>query len=189
MDNNAVLIGVPLLLLAQAAAPSSAPVTASGPVPAPTPPVAAKPAGKDCAQQPASKNPNEIVVCAVKPNGYRIDPDLMAARKAKKEIQTGRPRNPHETFADRSCANVGPMGCRGGPAVDLLAVAMTAAQISERLAKGQEIGSIFKTDPTPSEYQLYQEARKQREDKEAQAAADKVKAAAQAAPAQQPAAK
>jgi hypothetical protein len=79
------------------------------------------------------------------------------------------------------------MRCRGVPTVDLLAVAMSAAQISERLAKGQEIGSIFKTEPTPSEYQLYQQARKQREDKETQAAADKAKAAAEAVPVQSPA--
>ena len=176
-----MLIALPLLLLAQAAAQSSAPGGANGPVPAPAPAVSAKPAEKGCAQQPATKNPNEIVVCAVKPNGYRIDPDLMAARKAKKELQAGQPRNPHETFADHSCANVGPMGCRGGPTVDLLAVAMTAAQISERLAKGQEIGSIFKTEPTPSEYQLYQQAKKQREDKEALTTANKVKATAEAA--------
>lgn len=169
-------IGLPaaLVFLAQAAAPGYGPAAST--------PKTAQPAKTaECAPQAPSANPNEIVVCAVKPNGYRLDPDVTAARKAKKELRAGRPRNPHETYADHSCATTGPMGCRGAATIDLLAVALTAAQISERLSKGQEVGSIFKTEPTPSEYQLYQQAKKEREDKEAKAAADKVKAAAEAA--------
>jgi hypothetical protein len=52
--------------------------------------------------------------------------------------------------------------------------------MAERLSKGQEIGSMFVTDPQPSEYQLYLEAKRAREAKEAEAAA-KAKAAAKAA--------
>jgi hypothetical protein len=54
--------------------------------------------------------------------------------------------------------------------VNLLAVALTAAQMAERLAKGQEIGSMFVTDPQMSEYQYYQLARKERERAQAVAA-------------------
>jgi hypothetical protein len=170
---------VAFLFLAQAAATNYGPAADA--------PKAAPVKTAECAPQAPSPNPNEIVVCAVKPNGYRLDPDVVAARKAKKQGSVGRPHDPHETYADHSCANTGPMGCRGAPAVNLLAAAMTAAQIAERLSKGQEVGSIFKTEPTPSEYQLYQEAKKAREDKEAQAKADKVKAAAEtAAPKPQP---
>jgi hypothetical protein len=72
------------------------------------------------------------------------------------------------------------MGCRGQPTVNLIAVAAVAAQMSERLSKGQEVGSMFETTPTSSEYQLYQQAKKQREAKEEAEAAAKVKAAAEA---------
>ncbi len=49
--------------------------------------------------------------------------------------------------------------------------------MASRLAKGQEIGSMFVTDPHPSEYQLYQEFKREREAKEAE---KKAKAAAKA---------
>ena len=116
----------------------------------------------------------------MKPQGYRIDPDLMEARREKKKGTAGRPKSPHETYADHSCATVGPMGCRGGPTVNLLAAGLVAAQIAGRVAKGQEVGSIFKTTPEPTEYQLYLEAKKRREAKEEAEAAAKLKAAAQA---------
>ena len=135
---------------------------------------------KDCAPQAQTTNPNEIVVCAVKPDGYRISPDLMEARRLKKQGNAGPPKNPHESFADHSCATVGPMGCRGQPIVNLIAVAAVAAQMGQRLSKGQEVGSMFETTPTSSEYQLYQQAKKQREAKEEAEAAAKVKAAAEA---------
>lgn len=167
-----------------------APAAAYGPAapPSPNPPVPpAAPAQRECAPQSSDPKANEIVVCAVKPEGYRLPPDIVEARKLKKEGIAGRPHNPHETFADRSCANVGPMGCRGTPAINLLAVALTAAEISKRLAKGEEIGSIFETTPTPSDYQYYQEAKKRREDKEAEAAAKATQAKAQGQSAPPPA--
>lgn len=167
-----------------------APAAAYGPAapPSPNPPVPpAAPAQRECAPQSSDPKANEIVVCAVKPEGYRLPPDIVEARKLKKEGIAGRPHNPHETFADRSCANVGPMGCRGTPAINLLAVALTAAEISMRLAKGEEIGSIFETTPTPSDYQYYQEAKKRREDKEAEAAAKATQAKAQGQSAPPPA--
>ena len=155
-----MLIGLPVALLLSAEA-------------------AAQPA-RDCAQQPASANPNEIVVCAVKPDGYRISPDVMEARRLKKQGAAGRPKSPHESYVDHSCGRVGPMGCRGQPAVDLVAVAAVAAQMGQRLAKGQEVGSMFETTPAQSEYQLFQEAKKRREAKQEAEAAAKVKAAAEA---------
>jgi len=166
-------VGLPLALFAQAVAASPAPPPAN-------PTVSAKPAERDCAPQKPSANPNEIVVCAVKPQGYRIDPDLMEARREKKKGAAGRPKSPHETYADHSCATVGPMGCRGGPTINLLAAGLVAAQIAGRVAKGEEVGSIFKTTPEPTEYQLYLEAKKRREAKEEAEAAAKLKAAAQA---------
>ena len=171
---------------AEAPPPVSAPPT-YGPA-SPAPPkkpvkVADEPVKAATACAPAALNPKtgEIVVCAQRPQGYRIDPDVL---EAKREMHGGgRPKRP-ERMADHSCATVGPMGCRGGAGINLLAAAITAAAMADRLSKGQEIGSMFVTDPQPTEYQLYQEAKQRREAKEAEAAAvakAKAKAAAAAA--------
>lgn len=184
-------VGTPVafMLLAQAiAAPSSPPPPPKtyGPAPAaaPSPAPAPKPE-RECINQNTNPNGNEIIVCAIKPEGYRLPPDIVEARRLKKEGITVRPRNPHEAYVDHSCANVGPMGCRGTPTLDMLAVAATAAEISRRLAAGQEVGSVFETEKSSTDYQLYQMAKKEREQKEAAAAAkavrDKAKAAAKKA--------
>jgi hypothetical protein len=176
-----------LLVQAAAAPPTASSQPAYGPAAAAPPkqPTSTDPQ-RDCVNQNKDPNGNEIIVCAIKPEGYRLPPDIVEARRLKKEGVTGRPKNPHEAYADHSCANVGPMGCRGTPTINMLAVAATAAQISERLAKGQEIGSIFETEKSSTDYQLYQMAKKEREQKEAAAAAkavkDKAQAAAKAAP-------
>jgi hypothetical protein len=168
---------VALLIFAQAATAAQPADQVYGPAAAAAKPATPAPANeRECAAQPKQPDGNEIVVCAVKPEGYRLPPDIVEARRLKKQGDTVRPHNPHETYADHSCATVGPMGCRGVPTVNLLAVAALAAKISERLSNGEEIGSIFETTPSSSEYQLFQEAKRRREAKEAQAAA----AAAQA---------
>ena len=185
---------VAITLLAQAAAAATtAPAGIYGPEAPPAPKAAtAAPAAADrtCVPSTADAESRTIVVCAPKPQGYRIDPDVLAAKKAKREMMAGRPHNPHETFKDNSCKVVGPAPCMDAPMINLLAAAATAAEMADRLSKGQEIGSMFVTDPQPSEYQLYLEAKKEREAKEAAKAA-KAKAAAQqaqlAAPATPPA--
>ena len=176
-------LSVVLVAAVQAAA---APSPAYGPAPAATAakPVAAsvKEAQRDCAT-PAAPDPNsrEIVVCAVRPNGYRLDPDVLAARRLKKKGESVRPRNPHETYADHNCATVGPMGCRGQPTIDVFTAGAALATMAQRLSKGQEIGSMFQTQPTSSEYQLYLQAKKPREEAEIAKAAKAKAAAAQAA--------
>lgn len=157
-------LSIALALLAQAAADASHPVY--GPAAPVTKPPATPPKTtdtRDC--EPSGTDPKslEIIVCAPKPQGYRLDPDLVEARREKKQGDAGRPHNPHEGYAVHDCASVGPMGCRGGPAFNILAAAATAVEIANRLAKGQEIASLFVTDPHQSEYQLYQAAKKRRE--------------------------
>ena len=125
-----------------------------------------------CPTLPPTAQPGEIVVCGQKPQGYRLDPDVMAARR---EAHRGgnRPKRP-DRMVDRSCAVVGEAGCIGAnPGINLIGAALTAAEIASRLMKGQEIGSIFVTDPQPTEYELYVEAKRTREAKEAEAAAVK----------------
>jgi hypothetical protein len=53
--------------------------------------------------------------------------------------------------------------------------------MAKRLAEGKEIGSMFKTDPHPTEYQLYLMAKARREQSEAEEAAAAKAKAAQAA--------
>ena len=175
-------LSVALALSVQAAtAPSPAygpaSTTAAAPAAAPV-----KEAQRECTT-PAVPDPNsrEIVVCALRPQGYRLDPDVLEARRLKKKGEAGRPHNPHETYADHSCATVGPMGCRGQPTIDIFTAAAALATMAQRLSKGQEIGSMFQTQPTSSEYQLYLEAKRQREETEAEKAAKAKAAAAQAA--------
>lgn len=186
-------VGLPVafLLFTQAATAAPPPDTheaAYGPVAAapskpPAPP--SDQSQRECAPQSKDPNAKEIVVCAVKPEGYRLPPDIVEARRLKKEGITVRPHNPHENFADHSCANVGPMGCRGTPTLNMIAVAATAAEISKRMAKGQEIGSVFETQKSSTDYQYYQMAKKERQEKEdaalAKAAKDKALAATKSA--------
>jgi hypothetical protein len=166
------LLGLPVAIAIAADAASAAP-TASAPPPAPSAP-SSKSADDGCRQTRPTAETREIVICAQRPQGYRIDPDILEARREFRNRT--RPRPP-ERLKDNSCANVGPMGCGPKAGINLVAAAITAATMAERLAKGQEIGSMFVTDPQPSEYQLYLEAKARREALEAEKAA-KVKAKA-----------
>jgi hypothetical protein len=180
-----MLAGLPAaLLFAQAA--TAAPANPAEPIygpaaPDPTKSVATpvKTAERECAPQNPDPKSNEIVVCAVKPQGYRIDPDVLAAKRMKKKGDAGPPHNPHETYAARNCS-VGPAGCQYG-GISLIAAAVTAATMVQKAVKGENVGKMFVTDPDhPSEYQLYQQAKREREEKEADAAAKAVTDAARA---------
>ena len=183
-----LFIAAAVMAQAQAAA---APVAGSAPAygPAepgpPKPAASAGPARKACSPTTPDPDSDTIVVCVVKPDGYRIDPDILAAKKAKRDADQGKARPP-ETYADNTCATVGPNGCAFAPAINLLAAAMTAAEIADRVSKGEEIGSVFRTDPQLTEYQYYQLAKAERERKESEAAdeayASQVEAEAEAAP-------
>jgi hypothetical protein len=179
-----------LAVLAQAAAgePSSPVYGPAAPVTKPpaTPPKTAD--ARDCEPQGTDPKSLEIIVCAPKPQGYRLDPDLVEARREKKQGDAGRPHNPHESYAVHDCASIGPMGCRGGPGFNIMAAAATAVEVANRLSKGQEIASLFVTDPHQSEYQLYQAAKKRREFVEAEEATKAKSDASPMAPAE-PAAK
>lgn len=170
-----------LALLAQAAgAPAS-----YGPASAPPPkkPPAAAATAPACPTPRSDPNSYEIVICALRVDGYRIDPDVMEARRALRG--GGRP-TPHGPANARpnDCA-VGPMGCGPQAGINLVGAALTAAEMAKRLTEGKEIGSMFVTDPHPTEYQLYLLAKTRREVEEADKAA-KAKAAAVAAAGPQP---
>ena len=130
----------------------------------------------DCSPQKPDPNSRQIVICAVKPEGYRVNPDVL---EAKRELHNGGRPKPPEDFKQNNCATIGPMGCRGSY-FNVMAAAVAAAEMVDRLSKGEEVGSLLVTDPHPSEYQLYLEAKKRREEKEAEARAEAAAAARRA---------
>jgi hypothetical protein len=177
---HGALFAIAFLAQAEATAQSSNDYGPAGP------PVS-KPAGEgatksaeSCAPSAPDPKSGEIIVCALKPQGYRIDSDVLKARRDKRSQMAGRLKPP-ENYKPNDCANVGPMGCRGGPAFNVMAAAATLEQMGQRLAQGQEVGSLFATEPYESEYQLYLDAKKEREAKEEAAAIKKAAAAAKAA--------
>lgn len=147
----------------------------------PAPPTEAKaesPAENSCASAETKADTRTIVICAQRPQGYRLNPDVIEARR---ELRSGGRKKRPERFRDNACS-VGPQGCPSA-GINMIGAALTAAEMAARLAKGQEIGSMFVTDPQPTEYQLYLEAKRRREAREAEAraaAAAKAKAASTA---------
>ena len=175
-----------ILPLVQAAA-----VAAETPPPPPPPPeaTAAGPQPDDSCEDAEREGADTrtIVVCAQRPQGYRLNPDVMAAKKAKKRHGRGGAPGQPENFKQNDCATVGPMGCRGEVAIDVVSAALVAAQMAAKAAKGEDVGKMFVTDPHPSEYQLYLMAKAEREAREAEEAAEKVRAAARSGSPRKPA--
>lgn len=171
-----MLIGLPLTLaaLAQAAEPAAATEPPSAPTASSTAP------RSDCRN--TTSTDTAIVICAQRPEGYRLNPDVM---EAKREMRSGgRPRRQATESPRPDCATVGPAPCVNA-GINLLAAAAVAAEMGKRLATGQEVGTMFVTDPHPSEYQLYLMAKARREAAEAEKAAAARRRAAVAAQAAQ----
>ena len=165
-----LLVAIALLAEPASAAPAD-PAPADPPPAADTQANAADGKAKAPERCPTLRNaqPGEIVVCAERPQGYRLDPDVMEANRAKRG---GRPKRP-ERIRDTSCASVGPAGCMGSGGIDLLGAALTLGTMAVKAARGENVGKMFVTDPQRSEYQLYVEAKRAREAEEAEAAAVK----------------
>ncbi|HVM23228.1 MAG TPA: hypothetical protein VM308_08030 [Sphingomicrobium sp.] len=162
-----------LALLAQATGAPDAAAAVYGP-PAPEQPQpkavaeALKAKNSDCAAAQRNPESREIVVCAPRTEGYRISPDLVTARREMRS--GGRPRSPHETHQPKDCGSVGPAPCQTA-GINLLTAVPTALEMASRIARGEEVGSMFKTTPAATEYQLYLEAKARREAAEAEQAA------------------
>lgn len=163
----APILPLALMLLAQTAAPQQP----ADPKAAPPPPRCGVPTGE-----------NAIVICAERQEGYRINPDVL---EAKREMKSGGRPRPNNPSLRPDCAIVGPAPCVTA-GINLIGAALTAVEMAKRLSEGKEIGSMFQTDPHPGEYQLYQMAKARREAQEAQEAAVKAKARAEAAQAAAP---
>ena len=188
-----MLSGIPIAILfaAQAtatppAAPVAEPVAVEADAPhsyGPALPPAPKPKRTASAAAPCSTPPpvdtdkGEVFVCAPRPEGYRIDADVLKASKQyKNKVKPKRP----ERLVDNSCASVGPHGCPT-QGINLLNAAVVLATMAQKAVKGENVGQMFITDPQVTEYDLYKAAKAEREAKEAEAAAaEKAKAAAAA---------
>ena len=140
----------------------------------PAPPAAPAPSDS-CADQPADSN--TIVICTQRPQGYRLNPDVMEAKRETRSA--GRPVRPGG-HPPPECATVGPFPCPQG-GVNLIGAALTAVEMAKRAATGQDVGKMFLTDPHPDEYQLYLMAKARREAAETEKKAKAKAAAAQAA--------
>jgi hypothetical protein len=180
-----MLIVLPVALALLASEAPAAAVAGSGVSAAPAPQASSETANAAAPAQSCpgpSGNDREIIICTQRPQGYRLNPDVMEARREMRS--GGRPPRPGGTIRP-DCATVGPAPCVNA-GINLLGAAATAAEMAARLAKGQEIGSMFVTDPHPTEYQLYLMAKAEREAREAEkaakAAAAKTKTAARPAP-------
>lgn len=156
-----------LVLLAQSAA--ATPANYGPESPAPPPKKAASAASNSCVPGQRTSNPNEVVICAPRIEGYRLNPDVMEARR---EIHSGgRPTRPGPMGArPRDCA-VGPWACGPQAGINLVGAALTAATMVKKAVSGENVGQMFVTDPHPSEYQLYLAAKARREAREAEISA------------------
>ena len=164
------MVGLAILLLAQAP-----PAAAAPPAQPSSPNATSTQAESGCGRAPADSR--EIVICTERPQGYRIDPDVLEARREMKNH--GRPVRPGGG-PPPDCATVGPQPCMQA-GISLIGAALTAAEMAKRVAEGKEIGSMFLTDPHPSEYQLYQMSKARREAEQADKKAASTKAKAEAA--------
>lgn len=171
-----MLFGLPLALLLTAQAAAGTPQS-TAPAPQTAAEQALKAARQECPADNHDPNSREIVICAERQDGYRLNPDIMEARREVRR-SPGRPKTPIEKGEIDNCA-VGPFPCQTA-GIDLIAAGITAATMAARLAQGKEIGSMFVTDPHPDEYHLYLMAKSRREAEEAQAAAQRAKAKAAA---------
>ena len=157
-------IGLPVALaLAAQAVPAAAAAPHQAPTVAPDEPRINVASADPCPTTRPSADTREIVICAERQEGYRIDPDIYSVNRRKRG---GRPVRPGpESIPNVGACTVGPYGCATA-GINLMGAALTAAEMAKRVAAGEEIGSMFVTDPQPTEYQLYLAAKRAREQKE-----------------------
>ena len=163
-------VGLPMALVLLAQSASAAGYGPAAPAPPPKKAASASTSANSCVPGQRTSNPNEVVICAPRIEGYRLNPDVMEARR---EIHSGgRPTRPGPMGArPRDCA-VGPFGCGPQAGINLVGAALTAATIVKKAVSGENVGQMFVTDPHPSEYQLYLWAKARREAREAEKAAE-----------------
>jgi hypothetical protein len=124
-----------------------------------------------------SQDPHDIVVCAQRGHGYRLDSNVMDARREAES----RSRNATAALPlAQAVCSAAPSGCGNGlEGLDLVNVAFVAGTMAVKAAKGKDWTGALGTGG-PDEYQLYLQAKREREQHEADRAAGQLRAAARA---------
>ena len=131
------------------------------------------PADRQC----QSHDAGNIVVCAQRPQGYRLDPSVMEANQ--EVVSNSRSASSAVPAAQAACGMVMVCG-KGLESLDWANVAIVVGTMGVRAAKGQDWTKAFKTGGS-GEYQLYQQAKQRRETRDAARAAAAVKMEAEKA--------
>lgn len=157
-----MLVASAFLLMALGVAPDSSTVPTYGP-PVPAPPgKATKQSTEPCQPQDS----RDIVVCAQRKQGVRIDTDVVTAERQSE--QNARSATATMPAAQKSCSQ-SPQGCGSGlDGLDLMNVAVVVATTAVKAAKGEDWTKALKPGG-PDEYQLYLQAKQEREAREQEA--------------------
>jgi len=150
-------------------------VAAGPPAPVKPRPKVSSAAAQQACTTTVPTEPGVVVVCAVRPQGYRLDPDVTKARKEARNHTLPRGR---ELLRDTNCSTVGAAGCMNQPSINVLAAASTAVAMVRTAVSGGNVGKMFVTDPQMSEYDYYLAAKQQRQETEDEAADQAAVAAA-----------
>jgi hypothetical protein len=141
---------------ASSAPAEAAPSSTYGPA-VPTPTRTAVNANAECPTQ----NERDVVVCAERRQTYRLDPSVM---DAKRQAESGGASDGVAMPPAQVSCSAAPMGCGKGLAgLDLANAAMVLGTAAVRAAKGEDWAKAFRG---PDEYQLYLQAKWQREKRE-----------------------
>ena len=129
-----------------------------------------------------SPNPRNILVCGKRGQEYRVDPDVM---QANREVQTNERSATSATPPAQAVCSRQPVrpppGCGEGlGSLDLVNVAIVVGTTAVRAAKGEDWKGIFRPGGA-DEYQLYQQAKRERDARDAERAAAAVRAKAREA--------
>ena len=166
MSNLVALMAAILTAAPAESAASSSPAPAYGPALPPRPAPALPPSREEsCDPDRDQTGPNgEIIVCVERPQGYRLNPDVMEAKRAVRQ-QNQRPKTEDNlSRAPTLCEYNG--GCPGLASLDILNTALIAGQMALKAAQGENVAKMFVTNPQASEYELYLQAKREREARE-----------------------
>ena len=125
------------------------------------------------AQEPCQpQDTRSIVVCAQRRDGYRLDPNVMEAKREKET--NNRSANSKVPTAEAVCS-AQPMGCgKGMQSLDLANMAIVLGTTAIRAAKGEDWTRALKTGGA-GEYQLYKQAEQRRKAQDAERAAARMR--------------
>jgi hypothetical protein len=108
------------------------------------------------------------VVCGQRTQRLRLDPDVLDAQRTAERAE--RSTTAHAPTAQASCSAL-PQGCGTGlEGLDLANVAVVVAATAIKAAKGEDWKKVLRTGG-PDEYQLYLQAKREREMREEEARA------------------